>query len=202
MEAVKRFKEPATQTELQSFLGLCNVYRRFVPNFARTAAPLNAFLRKGFTTQLPPFNEKQSARVDLLKKSLLSKPIVRLPPTDLPYPVDTDAFSHHLGCVLLQTYPGGTRHPIGFWSRSLNPAEENYSLGQKECLAIVWPGELLRTYLEVIHIDLHTDHQALRWLLTGSDHSRRLVRWRIRLLKFDFTVTYKKRAKNTISDAI
>ena len=46
-EAVEGFKEPRTQTELRSFLDLCNVYRRFVPNFARTAAPLNALLRKG-----------------------------------------------------------------------------------------------------------------------------------------------------------
>ena len=46
-DAVKGFKEPTTQTGLKSFLGLCNVYRRFVPNFARTAAPLQQLLRKG-----------------------------------------------------------------------------------------------------------------------------------------------------------
>ena len=45
-EAVKRFKEPTTQTEQRSFLGLFNIYRRFVPKFARIAAPLNAFLKK------------------------------------------------------------------------------------------------------------------------------------------------------------
>ena len=117
-EAVKRFKEPTTQTELRSFLGFCNVYRRFVPNFARTAAPLNAFLRKGCTTELTPFNEEQSAVFELLKKALLSAPIMRLPRADLPYSVDTDACNHRVGCALLQTYPDGTRHPIGFWSRT------------------------------------------------------------------------------------
>ena len=201
-EAVKCFKEPSTQTELRSFLGLCNVYRSFVPNCARTAAPLNAFYMKGCTTELPPFNEEQSAAFELLKKAVLSPPILRLPRADLPYSVDTDAFNHEVGCDLLQTYPDGTRHLIGFWIRSLNPAEKNYSVSEKEHLAIVLAVQLLRPYLEGIHFDMYTDHQALRWILSGSDHSGRLTRWRLRLLEFEFTVTYKKGAKNTIDDAI
>ena len=201
-EAVKCFKKPTTETELRSFLGLCNVYRRFVPNFARSAAPLYAFLRKGCTTELPPFNEEQSAAFELLKKALLSPPILRLPRAELPYSVDTDVCYHQVGYALLQTSPDGTRHPIGFWSRSFNPAEKNHSVGEKECLAIVCAVQLLRPYLEGTHFDLYTDHQALRWILSGSDHSGRLARWKLPLLEFEFTLTYKKGAKNTIADAI
>ena len=201
-EAVKRFKEPTTQTELRSFLGLCNIYRRFVPNFARIAALLKAFLRKEGTTELPSFNEEQLAAFEPLKKALLASPILRLPRTDLPYSADMDACNHQIGFALLQTYPDGTRHPIGFWSRSLNLAEKKYSVSEKECLAIFWAVQLLRPYLEGIHFDLYTNHQALRWIHLGSDHSGRLTRWRLRLLEFDFTVTYKKGAKNTIADVI
>ena len=82
------------------------------------------------------------------------------------------------------------------------PAEKNYSVGEKECLAIVWAVQLLRPYIEGTHFDLYTDHQALRWILSGSDHSGLLARWRLRLLEFEFTVTYKKGAKNTIADDI
>ena len=39
-------------------------------------------------------------------------------------------------------------------------------------------------------------------ILSGTDHSGRLARWRLRLLEFDFSVAYKKGAKNTIADAI
>ena len=42
--AIKKAVYPRTQTELRSFLGTCNVYRRFVPNFAHAAAPLNQLL--------------------------------------------------------------------------------------------------------------------------------------------------------------
>jgi Reverse transcriptase (RNA-dependent DNA polymerase) len=45
-QALRTAKPPTTQTELRSFLGLCNVYRRFVSGFAKIAALLNALLRK------------------------------------------------------------------------------------------------------------------------------------------------------------
>jgi Reverse transcriptase (RNA-dependent DNA polymerase) len=45
--ALREAKPPTTQTELRLFLGLCNVYRRFVVGLAKIASPLNALLRKG-----------------------------------------------------------------------------------------------------------------------------------------------------------
>jgi hypothetical protein len=42
--ALRNAPVPKTQTELHSFLGLCNVYRRFVPRFAAVAAPLTSLL--------------------------------------------------------------------------------------------------------------------------------------------------------------
>ena len=45
-KAVEGFPEPRTITDVRSFLGLCNVFRRFVKDFARIAAPLNAMLKK------------------------------------------------------------------------------------------------------------------------------------------------------------
>ena len=62
--------------------------------------------------------------------------------------------------------------------------------------------QILRPYLEGTHFDLYIDHQAVKWILSGSDHSGRLACWRLRLLEFDFSVAYKKSAKNTIEDAI
>ena len=200
--AVKGFKEPTTQTELKSFLGLCNVYRRFVPNFARTAAPLQKLLCKGTPFGLPAFDEEQVEAFELLKAALAQPPILRLPRSDLPFSVDTDACQHQIGCALMQTYPDGLRYPVGFWSRSLIPAERNYSVSEKECLAVVWAIQILRPYLERNHFEVYTDHQPLRWLLSMHDASGRLARWRLLLLEFEFTIRYKKGIKNTIADAI
>lgn len=45
-EAIAGLKEPSTITKMKSFLALCNVFRRFVPNVSRIATPLNAKLYK------------------------------------------------------------------------------------------------------------------------------------------------------------
>lgn len=48
--AVKSLKEalpPRNKEELRSFLGVCNVYRRLVHQFAKIAGPLNVRLQKG-----------------------------------------------------------------------------------------------------------------------------------------------------------
>ena len=136
-EPLKHCPYPETQSDLRSFIGLCNVYRRFVPKFARTAAPLNALLKKGCARQLPPPSEEQRRAFDLLREALISAPILRLPDPSKPYSVDTDACNYQKGASLFQEDDTGVRHPVGFWSRSLLPAEKNYSASERECLAVM-----------------------------------------------------------------
>ena len=45
-DPLKRCPYSTTQTDPRSFPGLYNVYRRFVPSFARVAAPLNTLLKR------------------------------------------------------------------------------------------------------------------------------------------------------------
>jgi hypothetical protein len=59
-EALKVAPLPRTQTELRSFLGLCKVYRRFVPRFSAIAAPLNALLCKGMPPNLVVSRQRPS----------------------------------------------------------------------------------------------------------------------------------------------
>ena len=45
-------------------------------------------------------------------------------------------------------------------------------------------------------------HAALHWLLSITDPSGRLIRWRLRLSEFDFEVKFKKGKANTQTDAL
>lgn len=77
-----------------------------------------------------------------------SPPAVVLPKSDFPNSVQNDESKYYLGCTLLQTHENGDRKPIGYWSRSFNPAEKNYSASQRECLGVLWALLTLHPYLQ------------------------------------------------------
>lgn len=56
---------------------------------------------------------------------------------------------------------------------------------------MVWALFLLRPYLQGTRFVVRTDHKALRWMLHMDGAHGRLVRWRLRLAEFDYTVETK-----------
>ena len=94
--ALWKAKHPKTQTELRSFLGLCNVYRRFVRNYSYIAAPLNKFLKKEQEFNLPEFTAEKAEAFATLVTAVTTPPILVLPKMGLPYSVDTDASDHQV----------------------------------------------------------------------------------------------------------
>ncbi len=57
--------------------------------------------------------------------------------------------------------------PIGYWSRTLIPAELNYSTTKRECLAAVWAVHHLRPYLKLTRFTVRTDRHAIKWLCSS-----------------------------------
>jgi hypothetical protein len=46
IQAVKKFPRPRNSKNIKQFLGLAGYYRRFIPNFSKTAKPLTNLLKK------------------------------------------------------------------------------------------------------------------------------------------------------------
>ena len=200
--ALKDAVPPVSKTENRSFLGLCNVYRRFVKNFAKIAKPLNDLLKKEEPDKFGELNDEQIIAFNELRNILMKPPILSLPVKGRKYTLDCDASNHQIGAVLFQTDEKGNRHPLGYWSRGLNSHEKNYTVTEKECLAVVWAVTTLRPYLQFVTFSIYTDHAPLRWLMNISDPSGRLIRWRLRLSEFDFIIEYKRGNLNTQADAV
>ena len=200
--SLAKARPPTDQSEVRSFLGMCNVYRRFIPKYSDTAEPLNALLRAGQPKKIAVWTEKEETSFRTLLDHICNPPVLKLPKLDLPYTVDTDASAYQVGCTLFQTHPDGKRYPLGYWSRTLQKAERNYSASERECLAVVFALQTLRPYLLFEKFTVYTDHASLRWLLNIQEPSGRLMRWRLRLAEYDFSIEYKKGICNTQADAL
>jgi len=104
---------------MMSFLGACNVYRRFVKHYAKRAKPLTTLTKNVVPTDLPPPTDAQRAAFEDLKAALMSPPVLRLVHPDRRFVVEMDARADQLGCVLLQADAEDNLAPVGFYSRTL-----------------------------------------------------------------------------------
>jgi hypothetical protein len=66
---------------------------------------------------------------------------------------------------------------IAYWSRTLKPAEQNYSPTEREALALKEGLVKFQSYIEGERIDAITDHAALTWSKTFQNVNRRLLSW-------------------------
>ncbi|CAF4948538.1 unnamed protein product [Pieris macdunnoughi] len=188
IEAVQKFPIPKCAKDIKSFLGLVSYYRRFIPDFSKTAKLLTKLLKKD--TEFEWKFEQQQA-FEILKSKLISPPILAYPDFTQPFILTCDASNYAISAILSQG-PVGKDRPIAYSSRTLNKAECNYSVTEKECLAIVFGTQTFRPYIYGRRFTIVTDHKPLQWLFNCKDPGSRLVRWRLKLEEFDYEIVHKK----------
>ena len=198
--AMANLPVPTSVPVLQSFMGLLNYYRHFVPNFSSIAKPLNQLLQKGTSWQWGP--EQQQA-FDALKRQLCTEGLVlrRADPTK-PYIVHSDWSQNGIGAVLAQLDEEGNEYMVACASRSLNVHERNYTPWKGELLAVVWAIKTFRVYLHGVHFELCTDHRPLLWLLNQQEPTGQHARWVLSLMEYDYHVRHRAGVEHVNADVL
>lgn len=198
LATIREIRVPKNPKYIKSFLGLVGYYRKFIPNCSSLSKPLTILLKKN---QKFKWGEKCNASFEELKNFLTREPILQYPDFTRELLLTTDASNEAIGSILSQA-PLGKDLPICFYSRTLNKAEYNYSTTKKELLAIVDSVKHFRPYLFGQRFTIITDHKPLTWLMNCKDPSSRLMRWRLKLMEYDYQIRYKPGKVNTNADAL
>ena len=157
---VESWQYPTSVKVIQSFLGFCNFYRRFIENYGIIAKPL-VYLTKNNVPFI--FDSECAYAFDTLKATITSAPVLQHYNVDLECMLETDASDGVVASVLSQKH-GNDWLPAAFFSKMMAPAELSYAVHDKEMLAIVrsfgnWRAELQGTPHQ---IRVYTDHKALQ----------------------------------------
>ncbi|GFX12564.1 retrovirus-related Pol polyprotein from transposon 297 [Trichonephila clavipes] len=109
----------------------------------------------------------------------------------------TDASGVGIGAVLQQN-----QKLIAFASRTLNKAERNYTVTERECLAVIWALNKFKTYFGPLPVKVITDHAALTKLTNGKNLSSRTIRWALKLSEFNIEWEHRPGVQNVVADLL
>ena len=201
--AIKNAPRPTDITQVRSYLGLLNFYRRFIPQAAEVLEPLNRLLKADTPWQ---WTQEQELAFKKSKEILLnSKALVHFDPKK-PIVVSSDSSSYGIGAVLSHKIDGLER-PVCFVSRTLSGAERNYPQTEKEALSMVFAMRSFHQYLWGQKFDMVTDHKPLVGLFSPSrsinaQSSGRIQRWGLLLQNYRFDLYHRAGKLLCTADAL
>jgi len=137
--------------------------------------------------------------LDTLKSKLVTAPILRGPNWALPFHIHAYASNKVIGEALGQI-DEKLPYAIYFVSKNLSKVELNYTVTEKELLAVVNSLNKFRNYITGYQTFVHIDHATIRYFMNKPDVNARIIRWLLLLQQFDLTIIDKPSKENVVVD--
>ena len=120
------------------------------------------------------------------------EPVLVTPDLDKKMRIEVDASDFAMERVLSMKCEDERWRPVAYISKSLNEAERNYEIHDKEMLAIIQCLEAWRHFLEGAkgRFEIWTDHKNLEYFMKAQKLNRRQARWSLYLSRFDFALKH------------
>ncbi|KAJ8031164.1 hypothetical protein HOLleu_27809 [Holothuria leucospilota] len=201
VEGIDKFPAPTDKRQLMRFLGMAGYYRRFCPNFSDIAAPLTKLLKKN---EKFDWTDDCQAAFELLKKALMSSPVLIAPDFEKQFKLAVDASDNGIGAVLLQADEHGVDHPVCYYSKKFDKHQKNYATIEKETLALILGLQHFDVYLGTTSfpITVYTDHNPLTFLSKMKNKNQRLMRWSLFLQSYNVDIKHIKGKEYVVPDSL
>ncbi|CAC5365554.1 unnamed protein product [Mytilus coruscus] len=169
IEAVQSWPMPTNVKDVRSFLGTCSYYRKFIKDFSKIARPLHRLTDKNVIFK---WNAECETAFNILKKALMTSPILTYPCIDKEFILDTDASGTGVGAVLSQINDEGKD-------------SKTFSL-----------------LFVRVKFTVRTDHGALNWLKNFKNPQGQLARWLEILGTYTFIIKHRAGLKHGNADGL
>lgn len=198
--AIDQYSSPTNKKELMRFLGMAGFYRCFCPNFSSVVAPLTDLLKSGVKYSWTPACQSS---FETVKALLTSSPVLAAPQLNQAFKLQVDASQVGAGAVLLQEDEHGVDRPVSFFSRKFLSYQANYSVIEKEALALIWALQHFDVYVAgAFSLVVFCDHNPLTFLHSLQNPNQRLMRWALFLQPYHLDIRHIKGTDNVIADAL
>lgn len=153
------------------------------------------------------WNEQYEHAFQEVKTIIASDQILMHFDLKLPIVVSTDASQEGIAAALSHRTTDGSLRPVVFISRTLSDAERNYSVLDKEALAVYWATKKLHHYLMGQNFTIQTDDAPLVTIYGENKPvlqmiSNRLQRWALFLSGFSYKIEHIKGPNNSVADML
>ncbi len=198
IRTIKSALPPKDKTELKSWLGLVNFFRKYIKSCAQICRPLTELTRENVKFI---WTEKCTEAFEILKDRLTKPPVLMLPDFTKQMILHCDASDYSVGSVLSQKDSKGHERVIGYASKTLSKAEKLYPVCEREALALLFGVKHFYPYLWGRPFRLTSDHMPLRFLLSSCNLKGRLGRWAMLMQSMPIEIEYIEGSKNQSADA-
>lgn len=195
--ALRSMSEPTNTKQLRSFMGFANYFRQFVENYAILAKPLTKLCSNSVNFK---WGSEQQTAFDTIKKSAADSKLLSFPRKDLPLIVRTDASPAGCGGKLLQIEPDGTELVIAYTGLAFNDVQRNWDTREQEGFGVFYCVMQFQHFTRGSKFIIQTDHKNLTFI--SKSKTPKVIRWRLQLQEFDFTIDHFPGEKNVVADAI
>ena len=201
VNAILKWPESTNVKQVCAFLGLGNFYRCFIKDYAIISRPMVDLTCKDTVFN---FGNKEKALFEALKAAFTTAPVLQYPNQDCKFHLETDVSEFTVGGVISVKCDDSKFRPIAYMSHYMTPPKRNYSIHDKEMLAIIKATEAWRHYLEATPyaFEIHMDHNNLLYFTKSQDLSKRQACWQQWMTRFSYKLIYKKGSQMHVADLL
>ena len=190
IEAIQKLEHPTTIKGCKSFCGVVNYLSLFCKDLQKILKHIYELTRKEQPFIWTKFHQKA---FDHVKELLVKPPVLHLPRPSGRFILYCDSSKTHTGSSLWQMQ-GGKPRLLGYASKSLPDACQNYSVTELEMTGLVINIHLWKHLLLRVEFDCTVDHRVLPYIMKSKNlpTTGRIIRLLEHLSNYSFNLYYVK----------